>query len=568
MKILHCEVQNFASYKNLEFDFENQGLCLISGPTGSGKSTLCDVVVWILFGRTAKGGAVDEIRSWTNEGPTQGILFLQLADNTRLTITRIRGTSKENDLRFTRGVETHQRGKDNSDTQKMINNILGFDYDLYMSGAYFHEFSTTASFFTTTAKVRRQITEQLVDLSLAKRLVDRAGEYKKEVKAELAKIQNELNVAEGILKSVDASIKSDKNLGSEWASNKERQYIEIQKKRDDYKSYHVKQLSKVLKEHKKRQEELETELLNLEKSIQPEADLMFYSAALQEEKRQLELTKGAKCPACGSVKGSKDKEILLMRREFELKQKEDANESLKRSMQLKIKELQRHNDSETNLKELHSEKENPYIKQLENLKTEENPYTKIIQKRNSERVKLTSQVKELKISLGDFTREFADLELLLDVTDTFRAALVKNTVVDLETNTNQILSDYFDSEIQVKFELSDADKLETTITKDGNPCVYTQLSKGQRQLLKLSFAISVMKCVSNHHGIHFNAIFLDEALDGLDDVLKVKSYDLLQSLAAEHSSVLVVEHNEALKTLFPRRYEVTLTNDGSELEAA
>jgi len=59
VKILSCVLENFASYERLEFDFSPQGLTLIEGPTGSGKSTLCDAIPWILFGRTAKDGALD-----------------------------------------------------------------------------------------------------------------------------------------------------------------------------------------------------------------------------------------------------------------------------------------------------------------------------------------------------------------------------------------------------------------------------------------------------------------------------------------------------------------------------
>jgi ABC-type lipoprotein export system ATPase subunit len=97
-------VTNFGSYKHLEFDFNSNGLTLISGPTGSGKSTLCDIVPWILFGRTSKGGAVDEVRSWDAEEATTGTLMLH-----GISITRSR---KPNDLTI-----DGRRGKDLNDTQ-------------------------------------------------------------------------------------------------------------------------------------------------------------------------------------------------------------------------------------------------------------------------------------------------------------------------------------------------------------------------------------------------------------------------------------------------------------------
>lgn len=566
MKLLYCDIQNFASYKSLEFEFDQKGLSLVSGPTGAGKSTLCDIVPWILFGRTAKGGAVDEVKTWPGGEVTYGYLALEIR-NQQIRIRRVRGKNKDNDLCYFvgEGVTQPIRGKDMTDTQRMLNEVLGFDLDLYLSGAYFHEFSTAAQFFTTNAKSRRSITEQLVDLSLAKKLVDRTSSYRKEVKVELTKIQNEFNISEGVLKSLKRNIESDKQLETQWNIKQQTKLVELQAKSDDYKNYAAKQLSKITKEHKKRQDQLDSELDELLTTLRSDADLEFYIVALKEERKAFDLVKGKKCPACGSTTGN-DKEIILVKREYELKQILEQNESLKRSIAAKAKELKRHTESTINLKELHSNKDNPYAQQLLYVNTEENPHTNMIIKRIKEQKLLLAELKELKKNIDDFSLELADLEILLDVTDTFRALLVKNTVVDLEDSTNKILNDYFDAEIQVKFELNDSDKLEVSIQKDGNECVYTQLSKGQRQLLKLSFAVSVMKCVSNHHGISFNAIFLDEALDGLDDVLKVKSYDLLQNLAAQHSSVFVVEHNEALKSLFPKRYEVRLSDEGSLLE--
>jgi DNA repair exonuclease SbcCD ATPase subunit len=64
MRILSCQAQNFGSYKELNLDLADIGLSLVYGRTGSGKSTLPDVVAWTLFGTTAKDGAADDVRSW------------------------------------------------------------------------------------------------------------------------------------------------------------------------------------------------------------------------------------------------------------------------------------------------------------------------------------------------------------------------------------------------------------------------------------------------------------------------------------------------------------------------
>lgn len=562
MKILSCQVHNFASYKQLEFDFSGQGLTLIAGPTGSGKSTLCDVLPWVLFGKTAKGGSVDEVRTWGEMGITTGVLNIQVRQDTA-TITRLRGNAGH-DLSYRVNNGEPIRGKDLTDTQRLLNQYIGSDFDLYLSGAYFHEFSDTAQFFTTTAKNRRQLTEQLVDLTLAVELAERTSSYKKEVKNKLQELHNELNVKTGVMKSVEASLASDKQMQSKWEANKKVKLEELKSKRDDYMSYHAKRTAEALKEHEKQQTVLEDELLEIEKSLVPEPDLLFYRASLTEEKKQHDALKDRKCPTCGGNL-NRDREVILLKRGHELTQKELSNDNKKKLLNLKIRELSRHNEAKNNMTEVD---ENPYVKQLESLILDENPHTSNVRRRSHEFAEILEEIRSVNAHLGDFNTELKDLELLTDVIDSFRSVLIRNTVLDLETSTNKIIRAYFDAEIQVKFELSDVDKLDVNIWKDGNQCVFTQLSKGQRQLLKLAFSVSVMKCVTNHHGISFNAIFFDEALDGLDDVLKVKAYDLLQQLSSEHESVFVVEHNESLKTMFPNRFDVRLTDEGSKLAKA
>ena len=178
MRILKATAHNFGSYSLIDFEFTDKGLTLISGPTGTGKSTLADIIPWGLFGVTAKGGLADEVRTWNADEVTSVVLYLE-----SLIIVRIRGKGgKGNDLYFQHTGKDRIRGKDLNDTQRLINQHLGITPETYLAGAYFHEFSQTASFFTTSAKIRRQITEQMADLDLAKTLALELTETRKYTK--------------------------------------------------------------------------------------------------------------------------------------------------------------------------------------------------------------------------------------------------------------------------------------------------------------------------------------------------------------------------------------------------
>lgn len=154
-------IKNFTSYKDLNVTLEGQGLTLITGENGSGKSTLCDALPWILFGKTSKAVSTTDVVSWGSKEPTQGTVTIE-----DLTIYRTRGFKpKDNDLYFTINGSTPTRGKDITDTQKLIDMHLGYNYQGFILSCYIHEFSIANTFFSATPKQRKDILDQLVDVT-------------------------------------------------------------------------------------------------------------------------------------------------------------------------------------------------------------------------------------------------------------------------------------------------------------------------------------------------------------------------------------------------------------------
>ena len=84
-------------------------------------------------------------------------------------------------------------------------------------------------------------------------------------------------------------------------------------------------------------------------------------------------------------------------------------------------------------------------------------------------------------------------------------------------------------------------------------------------MLKLAFGISLMQAAADRNETHFDVVFLDEPLAGLDEDLKVKAFGLFQELAADRSSVFVIEHAEGFKSMFQTVYLASSEGDGSRL---
>lgn len=567
MRVTFTHVENFVSYKELSFSFKNQGLTLVSGPTGAGKSTLCDVIPWLLFGVTGKNGGVDEVRNWASSKPTAGYIDVELPSGETLRVSRSRGP---NDLYFYtfnpdfyQGSEpNYRRGKDLNDTQKLINNLLGFNAETYLAGAYFHEFSSTASFFTATAKNRRQLLEQVADLSMAVTLNERLTDYAKDIKEEMTTAISELKAKKDRLSYIKQAIAKAEDSKADWQTRQDEKIARTTQLFNNFEADKIKKIDAATKTHSKQLTALQDEYDDLIKTIKPDTHYKGLKAYINTE---IQALGNFTCEHCGAPKDN-TKHLLVTRKLHTLEKDEATNTQL----QIQADRLQRSITKHTNALPMElaniASSVNTYGDVLTTLKNETNPHTNIIAASTTDKTLVSEEIKDWQDIASSLELDKSDAELLKETVSNFRMILVKNVITELQNSTNKLLNDHFDAEIRVQFTADSSDKLDVTIFKDGNECVYTQLSKGQRQLLRLTFGISVMRIVSNHNGTHFSAVFLDEAFDGLSEELKTKAYGLLEELAQEHESVFCVEHSQELKSLFSHEYRVTLTDEGSQIE--
>lgn len=561
MRLKTCSVKNFASYSSLEFDFSSLGLALVFGPTGSGKSTLQDIPCWCLFGVTAKNGAVDEIRSWQSPGePTTATIEVELPDGD-ITVTRVRGKASENDLYWTdaKDPDNKHRGKDLTETQKLLEKRLGVSADIYLTGAYFHEFSPTGAFFTAKAKDQRALFEQIAPLAFPALLADKASEHRKVAKSDLSACNLALAKIMGKLEQLTESRKDAERTARAWNREHADTIALLEAKRvnfDEEKRTKICALQTRIDSWNEAQgtsiDKTIAKIEELESKLENPADCEA-AAQLAED--------SARCITCGALPDSAQA-ILDNLREHARKNiaRADKIEDLKAALSREL------------------EVTNPFIVQRELAERSENHFAAQIDAELVKTNPLDGQTGKLDLSVADTTGKLqltkdqckalearvADLTQLYDLSAQLRGELLRKAVREIEAATNRYLETYFDAELRVSFAL-DGDDLEVSIQKSGFDCVYRQLSKGQRQLLKLSFSVSVMQAAANAAGVHFDNISLDEALDGLDADLKVKAFGLLEELSTEHGTVLVIDHSAELQSRFSVRYRVQLEGDESAL---
>lgn len=556
MKLGCLVVRNFGSWASAAFDFSNIGAALIYGKTGAGKSSIMDAVCWTLFGVTAKDGTSNEVRAWGVDEPTE--TTLNVGD---IVVKRSRGKPSQNDLYWIEGAsDVKHRGKDLTETQKLLERRLGASKELFLTGAYFHEFSETGQFFLAKAKDRRAILERVSDLSLPVKIADACVVNKKTAKAQITDKTAELNRAEGRLSQLLESKGAYEKQRNAWTKAQAILEETLQAQADNFDSY---KLNKVMHAQanaddwdEKQDHKIDALIYEVEQLEASLEDVSTLNAEIIAE------VFSSKCSKCGGPDKAATKRIDALNSRVAKNNIAAANyDRAKTSLADAIEGI----NPFTALVEAAQGVVNTYTEQLERQKEKVNPFIAMIAEVDTSLTGLGDNVVGLEAAVTELEHRHACLTTLYDLSFNLRGVLLSKAVKEIEESTNKYLEEYFDAELRVGFSVAGGDSIDVEIQKSGNAASFTQLSKGQRQLLKLTFAVSVMKAAANNSGVHFENLFLDESLDGLDSSLKIKAYRLFEELATDHASVLVIDHSPELHTLFTKRYQVVMEGDGSEL---
>lgn len=558
MKILSVKVTNFGSYPELEFSFDNQGLCLISGPTGAGKSTLMDTVTWCLYGCTAKAGSVEDVRSWKSNGEsTTGHASVRTGSG-EVTVCRTRGAASSNDLYWTEPGKEPTRGKDINDTQRLLEARLGLTADQFIASSYLHEFSSVGNFFTSNAKARRELLEGLTDLDLPIRLAERSSDCRRVCKSDLESLSGDSNRLSGKLEQLKQSESATKEAAEKWRKDQKAKIKECKIKAETFEAEKIKRAAVVRSNYDAWQVGAKNSSARLESSVSSLRDIVKDS--IQFDLEEADILSGLRCSECGSLPDTSNAALI------DCRERRIKNTNNIRELKTALKELDRvgkdKNPYANQLKALEDEV-NHFYDNLEELQEEDNPFDNQYDKLQIIIRYTEAELSRLDVAISDAKIRISDLTHLYELSFVLRGALLKRAIAELQDSTNSYLEKYFDAELRISFEMKDSDTLDVSIQKSGYECNFKQLSRGQRALLKLTFGISIMKASANQAGQHPNLLFFDEVLDGIDTDLKVKAVSLFEELSTQYDTVMVIDHATEVKNSFDKNYKVELIGDES-----
>lgn len=227
MRLQTLQIKNFISIKQATVNFEelNDGVFLISGPTGSGKSSMLDAIHWVLFGKTLSSNRASvskEIRSSyapKNEDTVVTLTFNQDKVDYKVirTLKKDGGTAIQ---LFAPGIIYDKIKEANEQLEKIIGlSVKQFDQMVMLEQGNFSKFLLADS--RTRAEILRDIFDTQLFKEIELRFKDRCDKLKNTI---LNSVELEKSILQGeMLETVESQI----TLTSETIRTEQERLIEL-----------------------------------------------------------------------------------------------------------------------------------------------------------------------------------------------------------------------------------------------------------------------------------------------------------------------------------------------------
>ncbi|MEA2536784.1 MAG: repair protein SbcC/Rad50, partial [Chloroflexota bacterium] len=183
MRPVRLDIRGFTAFREpQQVDFEGLDLFAITGPTGSGKSSILDALTFVLYGRAERVG--DGVRQLVSQGQPRAAVALEFeAGGERYRVARSVTADGKTKILVERadpstesGWRQHGDGADRvREADAIVERLVGLDYAGFTRAVLLPQ-GRFAEFLAGDAKTRRKILADLLDLGLFERIAAKAGE--------------------------------------------------------------------------------------------------------------------------------------------------------------------------------------------------------------------------------------------------------------------------------------------------------------------------------------------------------------------------------------------------------
>ena len=236
LKFKSAFAQNFLPFgpEGIKIDFESIGnIVLIKGENidykdassressnGSGKSSIQEIIVWTLFGKTVKNpkklNKNDVIHNIHKKNCKTEICFDSYKVQRGRAPDYLKLWKQEGDdwIEITQGKS--------QDTQQRIDEEIGLSYEAFLSTSIFTDDQSNC-FLEADAAKKREIVEDLLLLSVYKQRFENSKVLLKENKNSLRQLTSEYELLLTNRNSVEVKIQNSKNSDVSWKNNKKKE---------------------------------------------------------------------------------------------------------------------------------------------------------------------------------------------------------------------------------------------------------------------------------------------------------------------------------------------------------
>lgn len=615
------EVQNFLSYEKFKMQLDNRGLILIEGENltnskfksnGSGKSSLLEAIVYALYNTTSKGIKSDEIINNKAKKNT-AVILTGMKGEDEYRIERYRKHTKNKDkVKLFRNNE-EITAKSTKDTDTMIEQLVGIDYNTFINSIMFSQGSGAGRFAVATDREKKDILENLINLEVYAVAQDIAKDRIKQKDTEITANKQQQERLGWELEQVDALeaqdkanyentknliIKEDADLVANvnamtdyvetYFQGTERARGEIEElaaKRDSVNTTDISAFMNAVTEANSKVREYTYEI---DKYTEKKAKMV-------SDYKKLEIS--THCPVCGSELDTahREQEMLSIKAELRtvlirLKQLKEEQEPLtikyteaQAAYTTKKQEVDSISSSYQQIVNEIREKEQHvrnYEQSLKNYKDKTEHIKSTLAKlrnmpqpgpRTEDRKVIKDKVKVLKEAHLALERERQQLE---DAVKIYSNSGVKSHVLDLITpflneRANKYLSSLSGPEMEVIFSTQTrnkagevTDKFDLQLINHAGGDGYKSNSEGEKKRADLAIALAIQDLVMSKSESATNFVVYDEVFDALDSVGSENVVTLLRERLNTVNSIFVITHSEHLGSLFEKVITVTKNKDG------
>lgn len=198
VELVECGAKNFYRYGNTLIKFKiDSGLTSIFGKNGSGKSSIVEIIHYVLFGSSYRGINLDKMVNNTNGKALLAYVLLNVTENGHTDTYLIQRGISPNIKRIYKNNSDKEMKVPTKFDNYVVNDILGFNENTHKK--IIAVSAGGKPFIKMTLDERRQIIDNITNLNETKTYLKIAKNCMSEISSKLTVIEAEINIQNNAL---------------------------------------------------------------------------------------------------------------------------------------------------------------------------------------------------------------------------------------------------------------------------------------------------------------------------------------------------------------------------------